>query len=380
MAFIRHCNHATPDKPLMVRDIVIFQNEKCKFGEYHGFVNSFSRTRAINSETKFSLIQRMADHIRHLSNDVKEIHLRDNFTKKDGEMAIKPDKVNTITRATLQEFHFYPIKENGPLTQDDFYNLIGKVEEIASKLPENLHMILASMPVMDSKRQVHNMVIYMQCGDRPVISSFAKAMPSHLDIKYPDTCSPYFRSVNTYLVLDFPFAGMPEAGGEGVVYGGNITFTTLGGVTSSSVIDICLDHMHAVGKFKFMEAMNKKSHPSLFFIPTTASHIVTSNTMNIHYENTVVSRVVQSDPDNALITSPIDDYDIGHGTRINNTTFGGPGYMVVFDLRPIESLLEPINTKVNKHNLMVKQNRWNEIRKNNPHAHEKIDRLQHKYK
>ncbi len=142
-------------------------------------------------ETSEQLLDRMVNHIQTQVAVANQWHLEDNFTGVE-EKTLKPGAEHNITRLSFSEFSFYPSKEQGPLSMSEFNSLIGRIETIAAGYHQNLHLLLSSFPVKDPSGSVHNVVLYVQCGTPPTLSSFAKAVPSEIDVVYPETTNPFF--------------------------------------------------------------------------------------------------------------------------------------------------------------------------------------------
>ncbi len=176
---------------VVVRDIIVVNTDNSGPGEFYGFSAYYNHELALRYEAEETLIKRMFRQIRQIAREVNFIHLDDNFEWVGDRLKMLPGKENHVTRLSFNEFYFYPYQKHGPLSQHGFDALVQKVDTLAHELPENLHLVLASFPVMDAKHQVHNMVLHVQCGEEAKLYSFAKAIPSKQDIDYKETTSPY---------------------------------------------------------------------------------------------------------------------------------------------------------------------------------------------
>ncbi len=96
---------------------------------------------------------------------------------------IKEDHLNHISRISSPEFSLFPAIK--PLTLDEYSQLVSKINQLASQLLDNVHLVISSLPVIspDSKRLL-NMNLYVRCGKEPVINEFNKANASRIDKKY----------------------------------------------------------------------------------------------------------------------------------------------------------------------------------------------------
>ncbi len=100
---------------------------------------------------------------------------------------LNPSKMNHVTRLSLSEFSLYPSKLQGPLSHAEFTLLLEQLEEQLRELPENLHLLVGSIPVINSKHEVRNIAIYIECGPKGSIRPFAKAINHYTDPLYPET-------------------------------------------------------------------------------------------------------------------------------------------------------------------------------------------------
>lgn len=169
---------------VMVRDIIVV-------GVGDGADGEFLYSK-YHHEAESAIIGRMLAEIKALLQGVEVIHLEDNYHISDGKLIMREDKQNAITRMTTNEFYFYPEKRQGPISERGFKHLLREIDKMAGNSLENLHLILASFPVMNTKREVHNMVVHVQCGVSPRLTAFAKLTASENDIEYEATKIPYF--------------------------------------------------------------------------------------------------------------------------------------------------------------------------------------------
>lgn len=126
---------------------------------------------------------------------IQDIVLKYGCMKLDAKspdvLKMKKECEDNITRLSFNEFSFYPHETHGPLTTKGFVEFTKQLELVASGLPENLHLLVASVPVVDDNHDVHNMICYVQCGKNLKIDTFAKAVPSDIDFVYPGTANAY---------------------------------------------------------------------------------------------------------------------------------------------------------------------------------------------
>lgn len=183
-------------------------NQKSIYGDFtieEDLPNGQSR----KTETDQQLVKRMLDQIIELANYAKDIHLKRNFKCETSqpltlsstmsgveslnlikkqleahENASRPilKYENEITRISTNEFFFYPNQARGPLCEKDFTDLLIQLESLAKKLPQNLHLVLGTMPVLSDR--VRNVSIYIECGLEPRIHTQTKSATAHNDPLY----------------------------------------------------------------------------------------------------------------------------------------------------------------------------------------------------
>ena len=198
-----------------------FDPDKISTQSYHANLNQ------IKNETESLVINRMIEYIDELAMHAANIHVNDNFLnpenyaypslktpsvtaksnlypffylpffKKDTDNKISfasqsvpimdVKKTNQITRLSLNEFSLYPNEKRGPLTLSGYNQFLQRVIQIAQKCPENLHLLLATVPVLFPDKNVSNFAVYIQCGANPILTSFAKNYSSEYDPVYPNT-------------------------------------------------------------------------------------------------------------------------------------------------------------------------------------------------
>ncbi|MHB1947779.1 MAG: ankyrin repeat domain-containing protein [Gammaproteobacteria bacterium] len=154
------------------------------------------------TESEREVVQRMMLHLVDLAKFAATVHRQENFITPAPDSAhpqtpiMDPKKLNHMTRLTLNEFSLYPNKNRGPLTIKGFKLLLKALERMAADLPENLQLVISSIPVktfieeQDEKQEIQriavlrNMSITIDCGKRPHVRPFAKSFPPPNDPTY----------------------------------------------------------------------------------------------------------------------------------------------------------------------------------------------------
>lgn len=173
---------------VVMRDMMVIGNEGLSSGEYAGLMHG-SDKKKLRDEPEGALVSRMVEQIKIIANRAAGIHLADNFSGGDAKKML-PDKKNHVTRVSVNEFYFYPYRRRGPLSAAGFSALFESIGVMAGKLPENLHLILGSFPVVNEHHHVRNLVIHVQCGKKAALKVFAKMVPAENDLDYKATAMP----------------------------------------------------------------------------------------------------------------------------------------------------------------------------------------------
>jgi hypothetical protein len=180
--------------PIKITDIMVAPFAPKTTGNYLGeFAISGTNT---NEAHQGDLKTRIGDHIEHLALMANKEHEKANFTENSGKFTINTGSENNVTRLSTHEFSFYP--KDRPLMLDEYRELLGRIRKIAENCHENLHLLLASFPVKWPDNKVYNIVVHVQCGKEPVLSPFAKSVPSSIDALYPNTTNPSFVGTSFY--------------------------------------------------------------------------------------------------------------------------------------------------------------------------------------
>ena len=147
------------------------------------------------------------------------------------------------------------------------------------------------------------------------------------------------------------------------------TITTAGGLQYQQAVDICLDHdMH----FAKNQARREIKMDSTHLIPELADHILTSNTLNINVDASIVKEeVVQIDPrrpaffpitDNFLYrfsTSPSPEIKkISNGMVLTKNFFGNAFELKVAEERKLGEFSDDLKNEVKYHNQKILEKRY----------------------
>lgn len=208
----------------------------------------------------------------------------------------KSNCANKMVRLITSEFFFYPIDR--PLCEIEFGMLLSEIEGIAMNYHKNLMLVLSSFPVIIPKRGVINVVIHVQCGQIPQISTFAKITPHRLDVSYQQIKASYSSVQQTTSGTFFAKSTqLTQHNAKGIPYGIVCHCSTAGGAEFNTVIDICYDHHEGEAKHTFIKhVITAIDNKSTDFLPVQLSQIITSNVVSIHPDNLISDTFAHADP------------------------------------------------------------------------------------
>jgi hypothetical protein len=263
-----------------------------------------------------------------------------------------------ITRVILNEFSLYPHRDRGPLSLVEFHSLQEKVNEIARHYPQNLHLLLSSIPVKINRNEVINLVMYVQCGEHPIIHTSTKARVSDKDAEYPNTKNRDYSSDDHCKNVAGIVFGESKNETFNLIYGGDILFR-VDNTQVRTTIDICLDNLEGIGKARLTDSIAMARGAGSEALPTQVDHVVTSNSIDISKDQVTSSVVTQADPfvshyehslhiaSEPLPVSPIKQMDIP------SPAFGSYTIMKIFPPRPFGSHLGELAKQVEQHNEFI---------------------------
>ncbi|MCC5015402.1 MULTISPECIES: hypothetical protein [unclassified Legionella] len=261
-------------KPIQIQEIIAINNNgeilQSKAKELRGTAWYIKDT---NSSTD-DRVTRMAAHIENLAAQANTAHRKLEITTADV----------LVTRLSLNEFSLYT-KET-PLSLDEYKLLIKRIDGIASKLPANIHLLLATIPVYWPDNSVHNCALYVQSAssatERPIINHFAKKNYSAVDFHYinkagdplPLRGDEYGSNACPTIVLkDTEVRTMDPHQFESA-----LKIITAEGESFITLIDICLDHKERVAEKNLVGLLAQLQRRGLK-IPLYMSQLITSHTI-----------------------------------------------------------------------------------------------------
>lgn len=346
-----------------------------------------------SSKERSTAISQFCNHINLLANIANKYHEEKYFTSTTDGVKINHEDKNKITRLLLNEFSLY--QKYKPFTVGEFKNIVQSMEKMASKLHENLHLMLATVPVMDESNRVYNFAIHIQCGVNPQFNIFAKSFPHENDPKYPNTTNygykirtdeeEYFDLMNKIertVAMQLPFDQKEEL--SAVKFAGVFKCQTVGGAEFFQGVDICQDHTFKVAKNYFEKDISLQIEDRInILIPKQISHIVVSASVDpirshglsgdthisiadtkVQYKEKNNSNQFNED----INQFPSNITDLSHGktkvvlqknkTIIENPEFGRDLIISAYQPHQLDSVQKSLADKIDLHNKSVKEKRY----------------------
>lgn len=244
-------------KPIYIQDIVVTHSStlaQLDSGEVRGPI-----------EEKAVVLKKIINQIKLLA-DLANKHHQKNC---DTAGRIKKDCENNVTRLITDEFSFYPTE---PLTIKRYMSILREIYRVAKTLSLNLQLILASFPVLDTEKKLHNVILHVTCGPKPILHHHSKAFPAPLDFNYgyplASTSSPWLTPQMALICFDKPLV---------FSFGGILHSKTASGARFICNIEICLEHNFHLG-VRSLHAEITKSPSDSKTLPMQYSHVLSSRT------------------------------------------------------------------------------------------------------
>lgn len=228
------------------------------------------------------------------------------------ELELTEKNSELITRGILDEFSFYT--KESPLSIEEYNVLIDNIAQMASGLPPNIHLQLATFPVLWPNKIVQNCVLHVQSpanpDKKPIIHHFHKVKSSGVDPQYG------YQNTDSKHPTLYPLAGdnpmldaLCQTGqpysveavlqndnlqlGDVNQYKNAIKITSADGEEFLVVADICLDHKMGMGE-RHLNCLIQQLSENRQPIPYYASHIISSKTISSDI-NHMIATVAHAD-------------------------------------------------------------------------------------
>ena len=312
-------------------------------------------------EEKELYIARMLLQIKLLA-DIAEQQHKKNCT---AEGVLKEDCKNNITRLTTDEFSFYP---HEPLTIDSYVYLIREICEIVKKLPLNIHLILATFPVLSTRQQLHNIILHITSGEEPILHHRSKAVYSNVDphYGYPLACNylPWLNPKMPLINFDQPLS---------FDFGSIVCSETAGGSRLLSNVTICKEHEFNISANCLNEVV-KWSKYAGEIIPVQYSHVLSSRTILVTSGKPNKARITQADAHNPGIWTQDNDHSYWSHQPSTvlylNNRFGKSNHVSVFEPQSVAYLPDHLFKMAVNDNLQTVNNPLVSVQELEPPAYQ----------
>ncbi|CDZ75774.1 hypothetical protein BN59_00032 [Legionella massiliensis] len=237
-------------------------------------------------------VQRISKHLEKLAQAAQEAHLEEVDATED----------LLVTRLIMDEFSLYT--KNSPLSIDEYKQIIFAIERIASKLSPDIHLVIASAPVLWPDNTIHNCALYIQSPSTPdsipVIHHFEKTNYADVDFRYINTTGqaiplkegstePTYQPKNILQDTPVKIQDINQ-------YKSALKIITSEGSTFLTAIDICLDHRYRVAETNLKQLI-KQLNRHKQEIPLYISQVISSHTIAPIRKN-VFTALTQADSKN----------------------------------------------------------------------------------
>jgi hypothetical protein len=260
--------------PIIIQDIIVTHTlESDEVGE----------TETAYVDDNYDYLERLIQKIQSLANFAFMQHKKN----CDDSGQLIGSSANHITRIITDEFSFYP---NEPLAIESYTVLLRAIYSIAQKLPLNLHLILASFPVLDKHQRLHNITVHVTCGNQPLLHHHSKAFFSSIDWSYSGKKFATEKAFKSKVYMAPIYFGKRLCFSSGTL----LSSSTAGGTQFISNIEVCVEHHYEKGSRCLSRNLNLKERAQQI-IPLQYSHIVTSNSVDLNTTNVEPARITQAD-------------------------------------------------------------------------------------
>ena len=260
--------------PIIIQDIIVTHTlESDEVGE----------TETLYVDDNGEYLSRLIQKMQSLANFAFMQHRKN----CDDRGQLKHSSFNHITRIITDEFSFYP---NEPLTIESYTVLLRAMYAIAQNLPLNIHLILASFPVLDEHHRLHNITVHITCGKQPLLHHHSKAFFSSIDWNYSGKRFATEKAFKSKVYMSPINFGQPICFSSGTL----LSSSTAGGTQFISNIEVCVEHHYKKGSRCLSRNLNLKERAQQI-IPLQYSHIVTSNSVDLNTTDIEPARITQAD-------------------------------------------------------------------------------------
>jgi hypothetical protein len=285
---------AKTDAPILVRELIVKQETSGRYGE------------AREKEPRPNSVERLIAHIQDLANIANAYHQQSYCeTTGDGHYSLKAIHSNSITRISLQEFSLYT---KTPLSLAEFEKIIEAIRMIASRMHNNVHLLLSSFNLVTKDGTILNLTLYVECNQEPIIRPITKASASKVDIHVGEkTLFSQQESNDKQWTHASSFSGATT--GENVSNDSVFEVCTAGGAHFTLAIDVCLDHFHHHSML-LLKSRLKNLDSDNIFLSAHADHVVTSNSISLIDQAQITPVTLHVDPNYSSASIELDNTEL----------------------------------------------------------------------
>lgn len=274
-----------------IKNLYVLVDTDSSFGELpivdysEGEPEPLSQAEETSADKRYdqAALLRLIQHIKFLAVFADEYHK--NFyceqPVNDDKPKIKDDCLDNITRLLTSEFSFYSAH---PMEIELFSELLTAIQDIARLGHENVHLLLSSFAVLNERKELINMSLYVECGQNPRINLIAKSVAAEFDPDFNKQFTIFKPKKND---PQHSLASFSRMGRDIVATNGVFDVATASGAKYTQCLEVCAEYTQRRAK-KILR--NRSEEPVL------TDHLVTSNTMLIDSEDNIVPTVTQIDP------------------------------------------------------------------------------------
>ena len=205
-----------------------------------------------------------------------------------------------ITRSITDEFTFYPSET--PFTLEEYKQIIERTSDIAQNLPPDVHLVLATFPVLWPDGGIHNCGLYVQSPTRPghnaLIHHFSKINHHDYDPVYQQSDGTYYinSAVNNTIETspDEILKDTKACTHDNNQYESAIHVTRSDGKNLIVSLGICFDHGNGVERNQVHHLIDQLKTAKID-VPLQCNHVITSASIAQLGQHTL-STISHADP------------------------------------------------------------------------------------
>jgi hypothetical protein len=251
----------------------------------------------LSKEEKDNPLPRMIEHILFLASYATFQH---NKALKKNRKSDTPDEDELVTLLVLNEYSLYTCDK--PLSIEQYKKLIASINTIAKRLPPNVHLVIATLPVLWEDQLLHNVCLHVEAprkeNGQPIIRHVDKKVPfidkknhkkdltykNEKDVDYPFYKEKYGDRYKTFFSPHHLLA--KTAITEKNQYRGAIKVKTKSGQSFMLTIEICYEHSKMIGAKDTKQLISELTSRGKA-VPGSACHVVTSCIVFLNNEHLI---------------------------------------------------------------------------------------------